>query len=161
MSSGSVRPIIARKALTRPTMTKLFQRQPPRISRVARIQPIDVSQAVCDCRSCPVVIRLDQEALRSDIRELIGVKTLVRLRQQKQGLPIWDHPRHSPAGLVQQGFAAGQGAKLLGTVVAGNLASQGKKPFAISSRQNHGPTSGLATTTQGPQRGGVLVVHVL
>ena len=33
--SGRVRRIISRKALTRPTITKLFQRQPPRINRPA------------------------------------------------------------------------------------------------------------------------------
>jgi len=66
---------------------------------------------------------LDEQALIGHVSQLIGVKALVSLGQQQESLSIWDHPGSSPAGLIQQGFATGKSAELLGPVVAGNLAS--------------------------------------
>src|SRR5579871_6715170 len=76
-----------------------------------------------------VAVRLDEEARRRHSRDLASIITLVRSRhEQKCVLPEY-HPAHPPPGLLQERFAAGQCAELLGSVVTGDCSGQGKEPL--------------------------------
>jgi hypothetical protein len=70
-----------------------------------------------------------------------GEISRVSLRQHQQSLLIRDHG-YPPPRLIQQGFAAGQGAKLLRPVVARDAPGEGKQTFAVATRQNDSPGAG-------------------
>ena len=81
--------------------------------------------------SGPMIVWLDEQARRRDLRYLIGVITLMSPRQYQECLGPWYYPGYPAAGLLQERFAAGQSAELLGPVIACDSPGQGKESLAI------------------------------
>ena len=87
-----------------------------------------------------VIVRLDEQARGGHSCNLSGVIPLMRSCHDQECPMLQYHPANPAPCLLQERFAAGQSAELLGSVVARDSSSQGKESLAITTGQNYSPT---------------------
>jgi hypothetical protein len=87
------------------------------------IQFMQAEQTVNNRGRGTLIAGLDQHLRRRNAVNLIGVKSLLGSGQHEQSPPPGQQPGNPALCLLQEGFVANQGAKLLGSIVAGDSSS--------------------------------------